>query len=68
MSPVLTAADLMLGPHFAIGHSFVTPTDAQSDGTAWYLGVVDTQIAPQLHEYWFDDRTKADAAIAALKP
>jgi 5-methylcytosine-specific restriction protein B len=59
--------DPMLGPHFAIGHSFVTPTDAQSDAVAWYSGVVDTQIAPQLYEYWFDDRAKADAAIAALR-
>ncbi len=61
------AEDPMLGTHFAIGHSFVTPTDAQSDGTAWFVGVIDTQIAPQLSEYWFDDRAKADAAIAALK-
>jgi hypothetical protein len=59
--------DPMLGPHFAIGHSFVTPTHAQSDGKAWYFGVVDTQIAPQLYEYWFDNREKADAAVAALK-
>jgi len=61
------AEDAMLGPHFAIGHSFVTPTHAQSDGKAWYFGVVDTQIAHQLHEYWFDNRDKADAAVAALK-
>lgn len=61
------AEDPMLGAHFAIGHSFVTPTHAQSDGKAWYFGVIDTQIAPQLHEYWFDDRDKADAAVAALK-
>jgi hypothetical protein len=61
------AEDPMLGAHFAIGHSFVTPTDTQSDAAAWYSGVVDTQIAPQLYEYWFDDRAKADAAIAALR-
>lgn len=61
------AEDPMLGPHFAIGHSFVTPINAQSDGTAWFVGVVDTQIAPQLYEYWFDDHAKADDAVAALK-
>jgi len=61
------AEDPMLGPHFAIGHSFVTPINAQSDGTAWFLGVVDTQIGPQLYEYWFDDRAKADAVVTALK-
>lgn len=59
--------DSMLGPNFAIGHSFVTPTHAQSDGKAWFFGVIDTQIAPQLYEYWFDNREKADAAVAALK-
>lgn len=59
--------DPMLGAHFAIGHSYVTPTDSQSNGTSWYNGVVDTQIAPLLAEYWFDDRAKADAAVAALK-
>ncbi len=62
------ADDPSLGPQFTIGHSFVTPTDTQSDGRAWYLGVIETQIGPQLREYWFDDRAKADAAIAALKP
>jgi 5-methylcytosine-specific restriction protein B len=63
----IISEDPMLGPHFAIGHSFVTPTHAQSDGKAWYFGVVDTQIAPQLYEYWFDNREKADAAVVALK-
>lgn len=65
---VTIAEDPSLGPQFTIGHSFVTPTDTQSDGVAWYLGVIETQIGPQLREYWFDDRAKADAAIAALKP
>jgi 5-methylcytosine-specific restriction protein B len=64
---VTISEDPMLGPNFAIGHSFVTPTHAQSDGKAWFFGVVDTQIAPQLYEYWFDNREKADAAVAALK-
>lgn len=61
------AADPQLGPHFQIGHSFLTPTETQSDATAWYLGVIDTQIGPQLHEYWFDNRDQAQAAITALK-
>ncbi|WP_242661273.1 McrB family protein [Mycobacterium mantenii] len=64
---VTISEDPMLGPNFAIGHSFVTPVHAQSDGKAWFFGVVDTQIAPQLYEYWFDNREKADAAVAALK-
>lgn len=59
--------DPMLGPNFLIGQSFFTPLQAQSDGKAWYSGVIDTQIGPQLQEYWFDAREKAEAAIAALK-
>ena len=59
--------DPMLGPNFLIGQSFLTPLQTQSDAKAWYLGVIDTQIGPQLQEYWFDAREKADAAVAALK-
>ena len=59
--------DSMLGPNFLIGHSFLTPLQSQSDGKAWYFGVIDTQIGPQLQEYWFDAREKAEAAVAALK-
>ncbi len=59
--------DPMLGPNFLIGHSFLTPLQSQSDGKAWYFGVIDTQVGPQLQEYWFDARDKAEAAIAALK-
>ncbi|WP_244895987.1 hypothetical protein [Mycobacterium asiaticum] len=62
---VTISEDPMLGPNFATGHSFVTP-HAQSDGKAWLFGVIDT-LAPQLYEYWFDNREKADTAVAALK-
>lgn len=58
--------DPMLGAQYSVGHSFVTPSDPQSDGRSWFTGVVDTEIAPLLREYWFDDRTKADEAISAL--
>ncbi|OBA80110.1 AAA family ATPase [Mycobacterium sp. 1164966.3] len=61
------AEDRMLGPNFVIGQSFLTPLQAQSDGKDWYFGVIDTQIGPQLQEYWFDASEKAEAAIAALK-
>ena len=64
---IVIADDEMLGPHFKIGHSFVTPTDPQSDGRAWFTGVIDTEIAPLLREYWFDDRAKAQVAIDALR-
>jgi MoxR-like ATPase len=66
LNDVITA-DPMLGSHFAIGHSFLTPMDAQTDGKQWYFDVVDTKVGPQLYEYWFDAHDKAESAITALK-
>jgi hypothetical protein len=59
--------DPMLGRHFKIGHSFLTPSTEQSDGHAWFNAVIDTEIAPLLDEYWFDDPGKAQDAINALR-
>ncbi|MCL4552294.1 MAG: AAA family ATPase [Candidatus Marsarchaeota archaeon] len=55
------AADTSLGPQFRIGHSFVTPSLGVSvaDGVLWFKRVVDTEIAPLLEEYWFDDLERA---------
>ncbi|HSW29777.1 MAG TPA: AAA family ATPase [Longimicrobiales bacterium] len=52
-----------LGPGFEIGHSYFVPTgDEESLDRAWYRGVVRTQIAPLLREYWFDQ----PAAVGTL--
>ena len=59
--------DPSLGPDFAIGHSFFTPSETQASGREWFLGVIDTEIAPLLHEYWFDNRELADHAVDDLK-
>ena len=62
------AADRNLGRQFRIGHSFVTPAPGSDIGEpeAWLTQVVDTEIVPLLHEYWFDDPEKVDAAKSAL--
>lgn len=62
------AADRNLGRQFRIGHSFVTPAPGSDIGEpeAWFTQVVDTEIVPLLHEYWFDDPEKVDAAKSAL--
>ena len=62
------AADRNLGPQFRIGHSHVTPPpDTPIDSPQqWFTDVVETEIAPLLHEYWFDDVATADDAIAGL--
>ena len=53
--------DVNLGPHFQIGHSFVTPSANSriSDAQEWFRHVVETEIGPLLDEYWFDARETA---------
>ena len=63
------AADRNLGRQFRIGHSFVTPVPGTSieDPDEWYEQVVETEIVPLLHEYWFDQSDKvADARTRLL--
>ncbi len=63
------AADRNLGRQFRIGHSFVTPAPGTSieDPDEWFEQVVETEIVPLLHEYWFDQSDKvADARTQLL--
>lgn len=62
------AADRNLGRQFRIGHSLVTPTPGASieDQDEWFTQVVETEIVPLLHEYWFDDSKKVDDARSGL--
>lgn len=58
--------DPSLGPNFVIGHSFVTPVEMVDDARGWYREQVETSIRPLLHEYWFDDPERANAAADRL--
>lgn len=60
------AQDTALGAQFQIGHSYVTPHENVADAQAWFTEVVQSEIGPLLHEYWFDAPERADAAIAKL--
>ncbi len=62
------AADRNLGRQFRIGHSFVTPPPGTSieDPDEWFAQVVETEIVPPLHEYWFDDPDRVTAARTGL--
>ena len=62
------AADRNLSHQFRIGHSFVTPTPGASieDPDEWFEQVVETEIVPLLHEYWFDDPEKVADARSQL--
>ena len=62
------AADRNLGRQFCIGHSFVTPALGTSieDPDQWFEQVVETEIVPLLHEYWFDDPDRVSQARSKL--
>lgn len=52
-------ADNNLGRGFAIGHSYFCGSSDVYD-EAWYNSIVENEISPLLHEYWFEDEPKAD--------
>lgn len=58
---------LNLGPGFVIGHSYFCskPLDDE-DESEWYKRIIQTEIAPLLREYWFDDPSKASEWEARL--
>jgi MoxR-like ATPase len=56
-----------LGPGFQIGHSYFCPDDGVIPDATWYERVIDREIAPLLHEYWFDDRDHAKREVETLK-
>ena len=62
------AGDRNLGRQFRIGHSFVVPTPGEPIAVPeeWFTQVVETEIAPLLREYWFDEPDKADEAKLQL--
>ncbi len=51
-----------LGPGFCIGHSYFCQTSGGGMADeSWYREIVESEIAPLLREYWFDDPAKADS-------
>jgi 5-methylcytosine-specific restriction enzyme B len=62
------ASDPLLGESYQVGHSFFCPVgDDFSDlNREWYDGIVKTEVAPLLREYWFDNPKRASEAEGAL--
>ena len=62
------ATDRNLGRQFRIGHSFVTPAPGSDIGEpeVWFAQVVETEIVPLLHEYWFDNPDRVAEARSKL--
>ena len=61
-------ADPLLGENYQVGHSYFCPKgdDFAALDRTWYIGIVETEIAPLLKEYWFDNPARANEAIAKL--
>ena len=62
------SGDPGLGKQFRIGHSYVTPAyHLETDATRqWFRQVAETEIGPQLEEYWFDAPERAAEAFETL--
>ena len=59
--------DAELGPGYEIGPSYFVPAGPEELTDEWYEEIVDTQIAPLLREYWFDNPERADDAVRELR-
>ncbi|MEX0599306.1 MAG: AAA family ATPase, partial [Rhodothermales bacterium] len=56
-----------LGPGYEIGHSYFVPSGEEENlDETWYQAVVDTEIAPLLREYWFDQPARLDKHLRQL--
>jgi 5-methylcytosine-specific restriction protein B len=62
----IISSDSTLGEGFTIGHSFFTPIERIENSKEWYKTIIDNEIAPLLHEYYFDDSNKANELITDL--
>lgn len=59
------AKDDSLGEGFCIGHSYFCDLKEITDNDLH--DIVEYEIAPLLREYWYDEKSKAENAIASLK-
>lgn len=67
LNRAIAADKINLGPGFQIGHSYFVPLDDDEDLTdAWFEDIVESEIAPLLREYWFDDPEQAQNWIDRL--
>ncbi len=61
------AEDPSLRAQYAVGHSYVTPTERVEDAAQWFEDAIETEIVPLLQEYWFDNKGKLSDTINELK-
>lgn len=58
--------DKNLGKGFLIGHSYFCNFRGIKDNNTWYSQIIDNEIEPMLHEYWFDNEEKVKQQIELL--
>ena len=66
------AADINLGRDYGVGHSFVTPRKSSKPLTSeethkWFDAIIDTDLAPLLREYWYDQPDVLKEALRELR-
>jgi len=59
--------DSQLGNAFRIGHSFFCQKPSNGYSDDWFKEILETEIIPLLEEYWQDNRSQFDAAVAELR-
>ena len=58
--------DDSLGSGFCIGHSYFCSSKPNDINDLWLENIVEYDIKPMLREYWFDDNSKYQTAVAKL--
>lgn len=63
--------DPNLGRQFRIGHSYLVPSGSGGDNPTehtktWLTSVIETELRPLIHEYWFDQPQQAEDEINKL--
>jgi 5-methylcytosine-specific restriction protein B len=58
--------DKNLGKGFKIGHSYFCPQPGKVPNQVWFRNIINSEIAPLLKEYWFDNPDKAQKAVDHL--
>ena len=66
LNEVIAADTKNLGPGSQIGHSYFCPRKGIKLDETWYRRVIQSEIAPLIQEYWFDNEQKIKEQCSAL--
>jgi len=66
LNEVIAADAKNLGPGYQIGHSYFCPRNGMKPSEDWYRRVIESEIAPLIQEYWFDNEQKVKEQRSAL--